>query len=188
MTRNKLASPAMGRRRFIWAGGALVLASALAPAIARAGSKSDAKSLSFYSLYFHERLKVDYFANGSYIAGAVGEINRIMRDVWTNEITKMDVKLFDLVYDIQNLLDTKETIHIISGYRSPHTNGILAARSTGVAKNSYHLRGMAVDIRVPNRSINQLAEAAQSLKRGGVGLYGGSKFVHVDTGPVRKWG
>ena len=78
-------------------------------------------------------------------------------------------------------------IHVISGYRSAKTNAMLAAQSGSVAKNSYHLHGMAIDLRLPGRSLRDVQRAGLDLARGGVGFYPKSEFVHLDTGPVRRW-
>ena len=68
----------------------------------------------------------------------------------------MDIRLMDLLHDLQGRLDNRdETIEIISGYRSPKTNMHLARLSGGVARNSYHLRGMAIDLRMPERLYRQ---------------------------------
>jgi uncharacterized protein YcbK (DUF882 family) len=64
---------------------------------------------------------------------------------------------------------------------------MLARRSGGVAKNSYHVKGMAIDLRLPDRSLKDLRAAALALGGGGVGYYPKSDFVHMDTGPVRTW-
>ena len=85
-------------------------------------------------------------------------------------------------------LETRETVHVISGYRSPETNAALHARSRGVAAHSLHMDGMAMDIRIPGVPLARLRDAALSLQRGGVGFYPGSDFVHVDVGRVRRWG
>ncbi|BCV66813.1 hypothetical protein TUM17387_21720 [Shewanella carassii] len=99
----------------------------------------------------------------------------------------MDKRLFDLLFNLQQTLSVSEEIHVISGYRSPKTNAMLAGKSNGVAKKSYHMRGMAMDIAIPGVKLETLREAALSLKLGGVGYYPASGFVHVDCGPVRSW-
>ncbi|CAM3956880.1 hypothetical protein SHAQ108633_04775 [Shewanella aquimarina] len=99
----------------------------------------------------------------------------------------MDKRLFDLLFSLKQTLQVDEDFHVISGYRSPKTNQMLASRSSGVAKKSYHMKGMAMDIALPDVNLKDLRDAAISLKLGGVGYYPSSGFVHVDTGPVRTW-
>jgi uncharacterized protein YcbK (DUF882 family) len=93
----------------------------------------------------------------------------------------------DLLFALRNQLDTHETFHIISGYRSRETNARLRAHSTGIAENSLHLVGKAIDIRIPGRQLGTLRKAAVALQGGGVGYYPKSDFVHVDVGRVRYW-
>ncbi len=95
--------------------------------------------------------------------------------------------LFDLLHDLARSLDTQGPIEIVSAYRAPATNEWLAQNTSGVARNSLHTRGMAADIRLPDRSLADLHEAALALGAGGVGLYGASGFVHVDIGRARHW-
>uniref|UniRef100_UPI0025C06C76 YcbK family protein n=1 Tax=Marivivens sp. TaxID=1978374 RepID=UPI0025C06C76 len=85
------------------------------------------------------------------------------------------------------LLDVSEPYMLLSGYRSPETNAMLRRQSSGVARNSLHMRGQAADLRLASRSVNQIASAAQSCNAGGVGRYAGSNFVHMDCGQVRTW-
>jgi len=94
----------------------------------------------------------------------------------------------DLLHDLQFKLGNDNPIEIISGYRSPHTNAALARASGGVAHNSYHMRGMAIDIRMQGTSLGRLRNTALAMGRGGVGYYPVSDFVHVDVGPIRHWG
>ena len=86
----------------------------------------------------------------------------------------------------QKLLDTEEALQVVSGFRSIKTNALLRRRSRGVARNSYHIKGMAVDVKMQTRSVGQVGSAARALRAGGVGKYRG--FVHMDSGPVRDWG
>jgi len=99
----------------------------------------------------------------------------------------IDPQLVDLLYDLKLKMRSKVPFEVISGYRSPATNAQLASESRGVARKSFHLRGMAIDIRLPDRDLRQLRKAALSLRRGGVGYYPRPDFVHVDVGPVRTW-
>ena len=89
--------------------------------------------------------------------------------------------------DLHRQLGSHAPFEIISAYRSPSTNAMLRAHSDGVAKNSYHLKAMAIDIRLKDVPLDRLHAAAVSMKDGGVGIYHQSDFVHVDVGPVRYW-
>ena len=147
-----------------------------------------ARSLAFYNLHTQERIKVDYFANGEYDPEAMRALNRFMRDPRDHSAVAMHPGLIDLLYALHQKMETNAPFHLISGYRSPRTNAWLRRRGRGVAKNSLHMRGFAADIRLPGRDLRSLWRAARSLKRGGVGLYTRSDFVHVDIGRVRYWG
>ncbi len=129
-----------------------------------------------------------YWVEGDYLADALKEINFFMRDWRSDELKTIDTRTIDIMAAAHNLLDVSEPYMLISGYRSPSTNAMLRARSSGVAKNSRHLRGEAADLRLSSRSVNQMYRAASACKAGGVGRYSGSNFVHMDCGPVRSWG
>ena len=145
------------------------------------------RSLSLRHLHTGERLKTVYWAQDEYVSSSLKEIHHILRDFRTGDIHPIDPRLLDLLCEVQTTMETKGPFEIISGYRSPNTNAALRSRSTGVAENSLHLKGMAVDVRLPDRSVAALRKAALSLKAGGVGYYPASQFVHVDIGRVRSW-
>lgn len=143
--------------------------------------------LSFYNRHTGESLKkCTFWAEGGYNLEGLKEIDKLFRDHRTQMVHEIDRNLLHVLYKIQKQLETAESFHLISGYRSPHTNKVLNARSRGVAKNSQHLYGKAADIYVPGRTLKQVQAAAKSLRAGGVGRY--QEFVHVDTGRVRYWG
>lgn len=146
-----------------------------------------ARHLALHSSHLGEKVAVDYWIDGRYQNDALHAISSLMRDRRSDEVTAMSPKLMDLLYLIRHQLDAQAPVEIVCGYRSPKTNAKLAKRSSGVAKNSYHMRGMAVDIRIQGCSPRQVQKAALALKAGGVGYYPKSGFVHVDVGPVRSW-
>ena len=114
----------------------------------------------------------------------------MLRDFRQNEVKPIDPQLLDLLFELGGTLETDQPFHVISGYRSPHTNQMLRERGgsdTGVATKSLHMVGKAIDIRVPGVKLDDLRAAAKSLKLGGVGFYPSSNFVHLDTGRVRYW-
>lgn len=147
----------------------------------------DYKSLKLYNVNTSERLNITYFENGMYIADGLMEINKIMADRRSGEIIKMDKELIELLYKVQTISESHEPINIISAYRSPNTNQKMHDKERGVAQNSYHTRGMAIDINIQNRSLKDIRKIAKELQMGGVGYYPRSNFVHVDVGPVRTW-
>ncbi len=184
------ASGSISRRGLLRAFAATTLAAAPtysnAAGFLRGGG--DIRRLRMYSARTGERLDMIYWVEGEYIADALNEINLFMRDWRTNEVKQIDARTVDIMAAAHNLMDVSEPYMLISGYRCPKTNAMLRSRSSGVAKNSRHLRGQAADLRLASRSVNQMARAAQSCNAGGVGRYTGSNFVHMDCGPVRTWG
>ncbi|MEM1342875.1 MAG: DUF882 domain-containing protein, partial [Pseudomonadota bacterium] len=129
-----------------------------------------------------------YWVDGDYIRPALDEISFFMRDWRSNSAHPIDPRNVDIMAAAHRLLDTSDPYILLSGYRSPETNAMLRARSSGVARNSLHMQGQAADLRLGSRSVSQMARAAQSFHAGGVGRYSGSNFVHMDCGPVRAWG
>jgi uncharacterized protein YcbK (DUF882 family) len=150
-------------------------------------SIEDVRQLSFYHTHTAEELRVTYYANGQYDAEALAELNHFLRDFRTGDAIEFDPAVFDILFDIQQDTGSIGVYHVISAYRSPATNEMLRSKSGGVAKNSQHLLGKAIDIRLTDLDTADLRDIARSLKRGGVGHYGESDFVHVDTGRVRQW-
>jgi uncharacterized protein YcbK (DUF882 family) len=102
-------------------------------------------------------------------------------------VKEIDTDLLDLLFALHQKLEGTDPFHVISGYRSLATNSLLSSRSKGVAKNSLHIYGKAIDIRLPGYELKTLQRAAVDLRRGGVGYYSSSDFVHVDVGRVRYW-
>jgi len=118
---------------------------------------------------------------------SLSAINSVLRDHRSGEVYPIDPGLLDLLSALQQQLGSRQGYDVISGYRSPATNAKLQAKSNGVAKRSLHMLGQAIDIRLPGTQLATLHSAARQLKSGGVGLYAGSNFIHVDTGRVRYW-
>lgn len=175
-------------RRELLTGLAAMTAFAALPSAARASFSQPARALSFENLHTGERLKLTYWEKGSYVPGALREINHVLRDHRNGKVAAIDPRLLDTLVLLQNRLETKTGFQVISGYRSPESNAKMHARSGGVAKHSLHMEGKAIDIRIPGKSLSNVHTAALSLQAGGVGYYPTSNFVHVDTGRVRKWG
>lgn len=145
------------------------------------------RSLSFHHLHTGERLTAEYFAGGEYVPHALHEVNQVLRDWRTNDVYPIEPELLDLLTELHAATGSRKPFEVICGYRSPRTNAMLASHSEQVSPRSLHLKGQAIDIRLPDVSLARLRAAALGLKRGGVGYYPASNFVHVDTGRVRAW-
>jgi len=145
------------------------------------------RDLAFYHTHTRKSLSIIYAANGEYVAPALDRINEFLADFRTGGIKRIDPNLLDLIYDIREYLGSDGTYEVISAYRSPETNAMLRSTRSGVAKKSQHLLGNAIDVRLSDVKTSALRDAALAMKRGGVGYYKDSDFVHVDVGRVRRW-
>ncbi|MEM9428160.1 MAG: DUF882 domain-containing protein [Pseudomonadota bacterium] len=178
-------------RRTLLAGIFASAAVSAAPQYARAAGflrgAGDIRRVKLYSKRTGESVDTIYWIEGRYIPEALAEINWFMRDWRQNEVIRYDRRNIDILAATLRLMDTDEAYHVVSAYRSPSTNAMLRRSNRGVAQNSYHVKGMAADLKLSSRSIHQMARAAEVCNAGGVGKYGRSNFVHMDCGPVRTW-
>lgn len=145
------------------------------------------RRLSFFNTHTGESLEACYFKSGCYDPSARKAINHILRDHRSGEVGPIDERLLDLLHDLSRRCEHPRPFHVISGYRSPETNAALHRGNRGVAAQSLHVHGKAIDIRVPGIQTCELKGLALSLAAGGVGYYPASDFVHVDIGRVRAW-
>jgi len=191
MSLNKFNEPnfakrSMTRRQFIYRtiqGASALYLSSVLPAEAIV----EKQSLSFHHTHTGETLSLVYKQEGCYLPEALQQINYLLRDFRTEEAHPIDPSLLDILYALQQSCGGHGTFEIISGYRSLKTNNMLRKKSGGVAKRSLHMLGKAVDIRLTGMDTYELRNTALKLKRGGVGYYRRSDFVHIDTGRVRTW-
>jgi uncharacterized protein YcbK (DUF882 family) len=175
-----------------WLKGSLAVAGAmLLPSLALAGhdrkKNAEARSLSFYHTHTGARGNFTYWEKGVYQKDALAEINRFLRDFRTKETHAIDQTLLDQLYLLHYFTDSNKPFQVISGYRSKKTNEMLLRHNEGVDKNSFHMQGRAIDIRLGDVSLARLHKAALHLQAGGVGYYPRSNFIHVDSGPIRQW-
>jgi len=173
----------------------LILLFMLAPLLRLGGTESGSPAaheyrLRFYHTHTGERLDVVYRRGDQYIPEALDGLDHYLRDHRTGDVRHFDPRLFDLLYDLSaSLGDSSGEIDVICGYRTPRSNEFLRTRNphTGVAQHSLHMQAEAIDIRLPGIPTSELRDAALRLRRGGVGYYRSSDFVHVDIGRVRHW-
>lgn len=173
------------RRRFL---------RALATAVPVVGCSSlvgavpaDTRVLRFSHLHTAERLEVAYRAGGRYLPSGLSAVNHLLRDFRTGDEHAIDPGLLDLLHALHTSTGSQRPFAVISAYRSPATNSMLRRHGGGVASGSLHMQGRAIDIRLADVPLAVLRDAALDLRRGGVGFYPSSNFVHVDTGRVRHW-
>ena len=160
---------------------------ALWPRKSQAARDSEPKRIALLNLHTDERLEIEYFRDDAYVADALASIGHLLRDFRSGEQHAIDPKLMDYLVDVAGSVGVPPKFSVISGYRSRETNERLHERSQGVAKNSLHMEGRAIDVRLPKIDCAALAASAQDLARGGVGYYRTSDFVHLDTGRYRTW-
>ncbi len=187
--KQKSQTPLLKRRGFL-IGTAAAAAMAAVPAVyARTKKARGVRALSLTNVHTGETTRVDYWIDGRYQPEALAEIDMILRDHRDNEVCSIDTRLIDLLYNVnqKTVCNSAKCFQILSGYRSPKTNRMLRRRGSRVAKNSLHMTGKAIDIKLPGVGNSNLFNAATSQKGGGVGYYG-SSFVHMDVGRVRTWG
>lgn len=179
------ATLSLTRRHLIISSAALCALSLANPAFAIASR--EVKALKFYNLHTEEKEELAFFRDGKFDAAALKKINHLLRDHRTGEVYPIDPRLLSHVHAVHKRLGSSSPIEIISGYRSPKSNTMLIKRGGGVARKSKHLQGKAIDFRLQDVALDRIYDAAKDMQCGGVGMYGASNFVHLDTGRVRSW-
>jgi len=152
-------------------------------------ASAETRTLKLYFIHTKEKAEITFKKNGKYIPAGLKQLNNFLRDWRRNEPTKMDPRLFDVVWQVYRDTGATGHIHVVSAYRSPATNSMLRKRGRGVANKSQHMLGKAMDFFIPGVKLKELRYAGLRLQGGGVGYYpsSGSPFVHLDVGNVRHW-
>lgn len=179
-------TPQYSRRHLLIRAAQFSLFTALGGSLTAQAKPLPSRCLSFYNTHTAERIEVVYKRKGWYDPKALDVINHHLRDFRTGDIHPIDPHLLDYLHNVW-LQAGKGVFEVISGYRSPVTNAMLRGTSNGVAKKSLHMRGRAIDIRLSGVELNTLRKIAVKQRRGGVGFYPQSDFVHLDTGRFRTW-
>ncbi len=183
----------ISRRKF------LILASSVVAAVATPSlatsvlSKSrprfSSRKLSLYNIHSTEEFEGIYWREGQYDAKALAQLARLLKDKRNGKQRRIDPRLFDVLHRLQVTLGVQDPYQVICGYRSKETNAVLHKKSKGVAKNSLHVQGKAIDLRLESTALKELRDAARSLQAGGVGYYPKSNFIHLDVRPKPTfWG
>ncbi len=152
-------------------------------------ANGDTRTLDLYHAHTHESISATYMVNGEYDQAVLDKLNWFLRDWRRDEPTKMDPRLFDVVWEVHRESGSQQPIEVMSAYRSPETNAMLRRRSRGVAEHSQHILGKAMDQHYMDVPMSRIREIGMRLQRGGVGFYptAGTPFVHLDVGGVRHW-
>lgn len=174
----------LSRRQVLTAGAAAALLS-LHPASARIAIPE--RRIFLANPHTGEKFHDVYWAEGEYIPEALSQLNVLLRDHNTDEVITIAPELIDLVARLRARIGIAQPIQVTSAYRSPKTNAWVRRHNRHAAINSYHTKGMAVDIRVPGFNLAKLRRAAIMMQAGGVGSYSDASFIHLDVGPVRAW-
>ena len=151
------------------------------------GNSGGERMLKFFHTHTGDSLQVVYLRQGEYDNQAFDQLKVFLADWRNGKEHEIDPQLMDILWQLQQVTGSDNTWEVISAYRSPETNELLRSRSSGVARNSQHLLGTAIDVRLRGMELEVLRDQAKGLKLGGVGYYSKSNFVHVDTGRVRYW-
>jgi uncharacterized protein YcbK (DUF882 family) len=185
-----LARRHVGRRVCAAALGLFVV---LAPeALETAAANGDTRTIYLFHAHRKDSIAATFRVNGHYDAATLDKLNWFLRDWRTDDQTKMDPRLFDVLWEAYRSTDRMgpdDPIVVMSAYRCPSTNAMLRRRSRMVAEHSQHMLGKAMDTTIPGLSMEKLREIGMRMQRGGVGYYptAGTPFVHLDVGDVRHW-
>ena len=178
----------MNRRRFLISSARLAFGLLLSTAPIDCFAKQiDYHPLSFYHTHTGENLDIRYSFKKGCTTATQDKVNEFLRDFRTEDVHHIDMKLMGILSQIQIACGSNGVFEVISGYRSPKTNHLLRMRSSGVALHSLHMKGRAIDIRLTDVPTHKIQRIATLLRRGGVGYYPHSDFVHIDTGRFRTW-
>ncbi len=146
------------------------------------------RKITLHNLWTEEYLDLTYWREGNYLPGALTDFDYLLRDRRSGQVSEIFRSVFDQLFWLGQALGSDAPFGVISGFRSESSNQLLRDNSEGVAKNSLHTYGMAIDVRMQGISDTKVWKAAVELGMGGAGLYRSSEFVHLDVGPVRAWG
>lgn len=146
------------------------------------------RSIELFNTHTREIAKVVFKRGAEYDREALEKLKRVLVDHRSGDVHDMDPALFDQLFDLAAAAGVPPSYEIISGYRSPESNSKMAAKpGSGVSKRSLHMQGRAIDVRLKGCTVEKLRDLALAAKRGGVGYYQRSQFVHIDTGSFRTW-
>jgi uncharacterized protein YcbK (DUF882 family) len=119
------------------------------------------------------------------LPSAVSDLAVFLRDFHVDQSGPVDIGMLDFLADVMTATNQSGAT-VLSAFRTRETNERLRATTFGVAEQSMHLFGRAIDVTF-DRRLGGAMQAALAMKRGGVGWYPRSYFIHLDSGPTRNW-
>jgi uncharacterized protein YcbK (DUF882 family) len=139
------------------------------------------------------RLRLRHAATGAAFTGtyhnglapdpvAMRELSLLLADTRSGTVHDFDPRAIDILWELGERERMGE-FTVLSGYRTPHSNAIVEG-----AADSQHLRAAALDLMLPAARLQGFGTTALALGKGGVGVYQAKGFIHIDSGPVRRWG
>jgi uncharacterized protein YcbK (DUF882 family) len=129
------------------------------------------------------RFSGPYHDGRTHDLAAMADLSLVLADSRTGAVRPFDPRAIDVLWEVTQKAGAAGELLVFSGYRTPETNALVDG-----AGDSQHLRAAAVDLHVPAERMEGFAETALRLGLGGVGVYTSRGFVHLDSGPVRRWG
>jgi uncharacterized protein YcbK (DUF882 family) len=152
-------------------------------------ANGDTRTIEVMQMHTKERISVTFRRNGRYDQRGLDQLNWIMRDWRRDEATKMNPRLYDLLWEVHRSTGSREPVRVVSAYRAPQTNAALRRRSSAVAESSQHMSGNAVDFYLADVPADRIRAIGMRMQRGGVGYYprANTPFIHLDVASVRHW-
>ena len=173
----------MNRRALLTAMGFIVAGRSACAAIRPPPPAS--RRLKLFNAHTKEVFDGPYRGPDGVIGSAAAELSEFFRDFHSGVVATIDIAVIDFLWDVLNTVGASDAT-VLSAYRTPATNAMLARTTFGVAEHSQHIYARAIDFTIGSR-LEEVMTAARAMKRGGVGWYPQSHFIHIDSGPVRNW-
>lgn len=151
------------------------------------GGASAERWIELRNIHTNEVVNTRFEGARRFVPEALAQLQHLLRDYRNGEEHEMDAGLYVQLSDLARAAGVAPRYDVISGYRSAATNAMLHATGHAVSEHSLHMQGRAIDVRLRGYNLAALRDLALAARRGGVGYYPRSNFIHIDTGRVRRW-
>jgi uncharacterized protein YcbK (DUF882 family) len=143
------------------------------------------RRLKLFNAHTSESFDGPYRGPDGVIETAAADLSQFLRDHHSGVAASIDIGVIDFLWDVLDAVGAGSAT-ILSAYRTPETNAMLARTTFGVAEHSQHVYARAIDFTI-GAALPDAMKLARGMRRGGVGWYPRSHFIHLDAGPVRNW-